>query len=348
MRSFGTVVVSVAVLALPPIAQAKTWNVPSECPTIQAGIDSATYGDTVVVACGMYYEHDLVMKSGICLQSETGEADCVMIDAQQLGRVMLCSGVTGAARITGLTFAGGQASGGPEPNNCGGGMFLDWESSPTIENCMFTGNSAFGGAGMLVSSATPTLINCVFSDNSASGDGGGVYCANSSPILANCTFVTNSATDDGGGLYCANAAPTVTNCTLSDNSAGDGGAGIHSVGGASPSVANTIIAFSSQGTSVMCDLSSSVLLTCCDVYANAGGDWVGCIGSQYGLNGNFDRDPLFCGDANPGCPFTIRSDSPCAPGYNPDCGLIGAWPVGCEPPMATEQLTWSSVKALYR
>jgi len=75
----------------------------------------------------------------------------------------------------------------------------------------------------------------------------------------------------------------------------------------------------------------SIELTCCDVYGNEGGDWVGHIADQYGIRGNISLPPLFCGDANPAEPYTLRSDSPCAPGFNPDCGLIGAWPVGCDP-----------------
>jgi hypothetical protein len=98
----------------------------------------------------------------------------------------------------------------------------------------------------------------------------------------------------------------------------------------SPTLANTIIAFSTQGAAVGCSDNSSVTLTCCDIYGNAGGDWVGCIAGQNGINGNFSADPLFCDPGN--ADFTLDSRSPCLPGSHPDgvnCGLIGALGEGC-------------------
>jgi hypothetical protein len=69
------------------------------------------------------------------------------------------------------------------------------------------------------------------------------------------------------------------------------------------------------------------VLTCCDVYGNAGGDWVGYIADQAGINGNFSADPLFCDTANGD--LHIFNASPCAPANN-SCGvLIGALDVGC-------------------
>jgi hypothetical protein len=90
---------------------------------------------------------------------------------------------------------------------------------------------------------------------------------------------------------------------------------------------NTIVAFGTQSDAVYCEGGGSATLSCCDLYGNAGGDWVGCIADQYGVNGNISENPLFC-NLNNG-PFTIAEDSPCAPFSPPndECDLIGAWPV---------------------
>lgn len=91
---------------------------------------------------------------------------------------------------------------------------------------------------------------------------------------------------------------------------------------------NSILAFG-QGASVHTGENSTLDFACCDVFGNVGGDWVDGIAGQLGIEGNIALDPLFCGELNPMHPHTLDDRSPCAPEYNPLCGLIGAWPVGC-------------------
>lgn len=70
---------------------------------------------------------------------------------------------------------------------------------------------------------------------------------------------------------------------------------------------------------------------------------MGCIADQQGIEGNICADPLFCDPENGD--LRLQEDSPCGPGG--DCGLMGAWPIGCGGTPVTET-TWGAVKALFR
>ncbi|UCG52101.1 MAG: right-handed parallel beta-helix repeat-containing protein [Candidatus Latescibacterota bacterium] len=196
-----------------PTVTAKTWHVPGDAATIQDGINLASANDTVIVACGTYYEYDLKMKSGVCLRSATGDAGCVTIDAQQQDRVFYCRFVTSAARIEGFTITGGFASEG-------GGLYCLDNSSPSLKNCVISGDSAsdWGGGVYCSVNSSPAFVNCAITGNSAESGGGGMYCLeNSSPALTDCSISGNSATT-GGGMLCYHfCSPTLTNCTISNN-----------------------------------------------------------------------------------------------------------------------------------
>ena len=88
-------------------------------------------------------------------------------------------------------------------------------------------------------------------------------------------------------------------------------------------------------------------LSCCDIFGNAGGDYVGCIEDQAGESGNISLDPLFCGPEIGD--FTLSSASPCTPFSepNPECDQIGALPVGCGP-TPTERVSWGAIKGIFR
>lgn len=342
----------VLILSAPQMSQAATWHVPVQCPTIQAGIDSASAGDTVLVACGTYTWtgegtggfYGLVrMKSGVCLRSETGRANCVTIDAENQGRVIYCELLESSSRIEGFTFTRGDTV------DCGAGILCE-QSSPRIAHCRFIGNSSdWLGGGMYCHESFPTVIDCVFADNFCLWYGGGIYCSSCSPSFIRCQISNNSSGQRAGGVYCGVSSPTLVRCTLVCNFAPVAG-GIYALASdwsgeiSSPILENTIIAFSSQGEAILCDEDSEANLTCCDVYGNAGGDWVGCIADQYGVSGNICEDPLFCDDC-----LYLQECSPCVEGYG--CGRIGRYGVGCPcggGPTAVEETSWSSLKALYR
>ena len=150
--------------------QAATIHVPDDQPTIQAGIDAAEPGDEVIVACGSYYEHDIVMKSGIQLSSETGEAACVTIQAEGLGRVLYCEGLAEGTRIRGFTLTGGRL-GLDDEVRLGGGVFCGDHSSPIFESCIIRDNVTIFGAGggmFCTNHSSPTLIGVTFEYNGES------------------------------------------------------------------------------------------------------------------------------------------------------------------------------------
>ena len=108
-------------------------------------------------------------------------------------------------------------------------------------------------------------------------------------------------------------------------------------------ISHSILSGGTNGAAV-CD-GGSIALSCCNVVGNSGGDYVGCLAGQNGVNGNFSLDPAFCDPA--AGDYTLRSDSPCAPPGVTGCGLVGALPVGCGP-VSVEPASWGELKAWYR
>ncbi len=213
----------------------------------------------------------------------------------------------------------------------GAGISVTQESTAQVIDCTFTGNSAGNGGAIYVLSAYPTIVGADFSNNSAIYSGGAANLDDSNVEFLRCTFTNNTAVT-GGGVSCITDGVThLQLCTVSGNSA-TFGANVAVFDVCQPVIDHTILSFGSVGPAISC-ANGPPLVTCCDVYGNAGGDWVGCIASQLGANGNFSSDPLFCGSYSPDEPYTLWAGSPCAPGGSPTCGLngIGAWPVGCNP-----------------
>ncbi len=237
-----------------------------------------------------------------------------------------------------------------------GGAVMCGQCSLVLTNCRFEGNTAdYAGGGLRVLyGGSVRLDHCTFVGNvSLHNRGGG--CAVGDLIMgelsaefADCVFSGNSAEVGGGLCFGGGLTASLDRCTITGNVVTQGGASVHvdaDDGPANITLGNTIVAFSLGGEAVGCDAGSSATLTCCDVFGNSGGDWVGCLDGQLGIGGNICEDPLFCGPGSED--FTLHADSPCAPEHNPECGLIGAWPVGCEE-TPVERTTWGGIKALFR
>ena len=176
--------------------------------SIQAAIDAASNGDEIEVAPGIYNEAINFNGMAVRLYSSGGQ-NVTAIDANGAFHAVQCvSGEDPNTIMDGFTITGGNAD--------GGGMY-NHNSSPTVTNCTFTGNSAeYCGGGMYNRGSSPTVTYCTFSDNSAACYGGGMYNRDGSPTVTNCIFNGNSSVY-GGGMHNNNSNPTVTNCIFSVN-----------------------------------------------------------------------------------------------------------------------------------
>ncbi|MCK4304928.1 MAG: right-handed parallel beta-helix repeat-containing protein [Candidatus Eisenbacteria sp.] len=356
-----SILISSAILGLVATASGDTYVVNPEgtgdFPTIQAAVTAAVDGDTIELTVGTFYgpENRNVNYQGkaITIRSQTGDPNGCIIDCQGVTRGFDFSLGEGSGSILeGVTVTqGAQGPGGAV--RCWGG------ASPTIRDCFFTHCTAsmIGGAVCFASYGTPTLTNCTFIANSTTFGGAVICWVDTEPTITGCTFIGNSAwfgaaiecadrahvtvegctfwgndAERGGAVMCEeDSEVTIRNCTFHENVAYEGGAAVACEVNGHVFLENAVLAFSTSGEAILCSSSSSATLTCCDVFGNAGGDWVGHIADQYGINGNISEDPLFC-DPEEGN-FSLQIDSPCAPFSppNPECDLIGAWPVGCDP-----------------
>ncbi len=333
----------------PGIALGKTWYVnpdgSGDALTIAMGINLATAGDTVEVAPGTYNEHDVYMKNGIHLTSETGTSDCVIIDAQDLGRIFYCNGCDSTTAIVGFTLTNGEIyfgrgggmyvdGGAMEITNCsflnnycdsiGGGAFI-YNASPVFTDCEFIANvgsplyaTSGGGGGACSYSSSVKFIGCDFTGNDAMGVGGGaLYCIyGGDPVVSGCTFTDNHASY-GGGIACGNCAATITGSTFDGNGAGEGGALNHRGAGYTMVVDNCVFTGNSAGDmggAFIVELTDAVI-TYCEFYDNTAGTSGGAGQVLYDAGATIS-DCVFAGSrvtrkgvARVGGAMAIRDDS---------------------------------------
>lgn len=209
----------------------------------------------------------------------------------------------------------------------GGGLSC-YSSSPTVRNCFFSGNLAYGcpicrriipgdGGGIFCSESNPTIENCAITNNCADL-GGGMCCRDSNPIIKNCLIAGNGDwgsyadrrdTEGGAGVYCDASDPIITNCTFASNihAVGSGGA-ICSINGSHPTISNCVLwdNEATHGSEIAIvtlehysgeEVHSAAAVSYSDIQGGAEALHVesGCQ-LHWGL-GNIDADPLF---AEPG------------------------------------------------
>jgi predicted outer membrane repeat protein len=340
-------------------------RVPGAAPTIQAGIDLASTGDTILVAPGIYTgigNRDISFSGkGVVVLSEDGAEstiiNCEAIPSEPHRGFQFVTGEDSAAILEGFTIRDGYGQ-DVDGYYIGGAVYMD-NSSPTINNCIFEQNSAESGGAIYCDNASPEFNYCIFSNNTATMQGGSIAGYDASSTINGCTFDNNSSLDggalhfegyigkrasvislstcllyknnsqdNGGAIYIGdNAAAYLLNCTLSENSC-PVGSGIFAKSGTFLNIENTIIVYGLFGEAIHCFETGTPSISCCNIWGNVGGDWVGCIAGLADMYGNFSSTPKFCnryiGD------YSLEEpNSTCLPENNSCVVLIGAFGAGC-------------------
>ena len=300
-------------------ASATTYVVPTQVPLIGAAMNVASYGDTVLVEPGIYYEYGIDMNSGVVLTSRYGDPGDVVIDAEGYLYHIYAPTLAAGSVIRGITFYRGYMG------SSAGSLYFDG-GSPTVTNCRFVGcNVGDGGTIYCRSSCDLTLDQCHFYNSNnlvVTGDTSTLRVeGNSTAAITDCTFSDSSSPTAGAAIQLRSfSQATLLNCTIVHNSSGIAGDSFCNFG----SVNNTIISGSWAGAAVSCLNNSAASLHCCDVFGNAGGDWTGCIADQADIDGNFSADPAFTGGDYYWELYDLSPGSPCSAAASPCGALIGA------------------------
>lgn len=363
-----------ALMAVCLPSAAVTIHVPEDQPTIQAGIDAASSGDTVLVASGTYYEHAIQLRPLVTLLSESGP-QATIIDAQYAG-----DGVIGAdgAIVAGFTI---KSSGGL--NSAGVSCYettmqiLDNIVADHQRTAIWVRYSAseirgneihvdpvvhFASDGIRTWGGSPVIIENSIYATDPNGNSDAIYLGYPSSdeppgTLVQSNILYGRVWISGGGatgptqvrenlIVIENGFSSAINIassydqTLVSNNTLIGGGGLYVQGGSVVDVTDNVIAYANVGIQVW---SGDVSLSCNDLWEN-GTDYMYI---EPGPD-DFSDDPLFCLDENLDEPYTLHEGSPCLPENSPCGELVGAFGIGCDPVTPVEDASWGAIKAMYR
>lgn len=258
MRILKWLVICACNLLVVEESEAKRIFVPTNQPTIQAGINSSVSGDSVIVENGHYFERvrfngkAILLGSRFVLDQDTLHIVGTMIDANDTGSAITCGNGEGPnSRIVGLTLQNGRGAvlDSPDPRwgggEGGGGLLCDG-SSPTISycivrDCWFSGIAAEHGG-------EPTILHCQLPNNSILGIGSGVI------TIDYCPFISSAGAFAVGSLHVSHSTVGIAYTQLSSNatlSLSDCTLGSLQLSASTSSWSNTAIRCSIQSVSLL-------------------------------------------------------------------------------------------------
>lgn len=256
LRYLAARVTMVASLCVTPLF-ATTIHVPADQPTIQAGINAASNGDTVLVSPGTYYEQINFGGKAIIVRSQSGNKVTIIDGIDLPGAVvMFGSGETTSSVLQGFTIQNGSSNSstaegggiaviGASPsiigniirnnvsNDRGGGINID-TGSPLVQGNTITGNTVQfsggteGGGIDVLGASSAQIVHNTIQNNFGVGFGGGIGLFNAGNVLIlNNTISNNAGEIQGGGIWIVNEADEVIVQNLITRNSAPEGAGIY-------------------------------------------------------------------------------------------------------------------------
>ncbi|NQV36699.1 MAG: T9SS type A sorting domain-containing protein [Candidatus Marinimicrobia bacterium] len=228
-------------LGPPPVHVPGIISVPSDYATIQAAIDAAINGDTVLVSPGIYTENlnisgkEILLTSYTLLNNNPAYMYSTIIDANQNGSALVLIGEDSSpTKVMGFTLQNGigtiaDPDGDGNSSDYGGGIYCE-NSSPHFSHLRIKDNSIIngGGGGFFGYASNAIFENVLFENNSSEDVGGGIYArANSDMIIKDCKFINNACADVGGAMYARdNSDISMIRTEIIGNTTEHAGAGI--------------------------------------------------------------------------------------------------------------------------
>lgn len=249
------IVSTVLVLVNCQAALARTWHIEpdgsGDVTNIQDAIASASPGDTVLLAAGVYTGPGNTnvdfMGMEITVTSVYG-ADFTTINCENTSRGFLFQTNEGPSTVlTGVTISNGF-------DNFSGGAIFCRSASPTIiRNTLIGNQTAFQGGAIYCDSSSAVVTQNRFIQNGAV-EGGGLWCSGLSDITVTSNIFSENQASNGGGIACNASSPLIADNTFEDNVAVFGGA-IDVLAGSQPTIRqNTFLqnGAQSRGGAIRC------------------------------------------------------------------------------------------------